>query len=139
MTKEAADLLREWLFWWDGGPFIHLPTRTRAYLASLEKPAEESVPDPALWVSVKKVREITEVMRQFKWGMAGKYGDEAAAKLAVKHFWFELEALLPKPRSTDDALAELQTFLAGLSPDETISPSTRKWMMERVKEARVIR
>jgi len=95
------------------------------------KPAEESVPDPAKWVSVEKVREVLDDPHYF--------ASRANEVRRAEELGELIEALLPEPRSADDALAELQTFLAGLSPDETISPSTRKWMMERVKEARGIR
>ena len=125
LSKEAADLLRKWVAWYDTDDGDRTIDETRAYLSSLEKPAEESVPDPAKWVSVEKVREVLDDPHYF----ASRANEVRRA----------IEALLPEPRSADDALAELQTFLAGLSPDETISPSTRKWMMERVKEARGIR
>jgi len=135
-TKEAADLLRELAkagSTRQGKRFRaeyafcteqRMPdSAARAYLDSLEKPAEESVPDPAKWVSVEKVREV----------LRNAGGPWTVNKKSIE------DLLPPKPRSADDALAQLQTFLAVLSPDETISPSTRKWMMERVKEARGIR
>jgi len=110
LSKEAADLLRELAddfanhrIGWD---YPNTKNAARAYLASLEKLAEERCPCCK--------------------------GPRAEAWLCNNHEFHNL----PKPRSADDALAELQTFLAELFPDGTISPSTRKWMMERVKEAR---
>jgi hypothetical protein len=159
-TKEAADLLRAVADWLRNGRGDHVEVTlaARAYLASLEKSAEECVPECKTDIALDLAHLCTEINHsgwehRQDWSNRVMAGSNEVARLKAmlvdarqerdcymrslkesvpepmvsvakvrevlsrysiyhgKEMREEIEALLPKPRSADDALAELEGAL----------------------------